>query len=518
MDEPQHYLTQPEIINSLNGFVNATLTVDEGTINGPFGIKFNTRLINDQFPGPSFRVNAGDNVELLLKNHLGPNNQTFEENVQSNYNALHRPNSTNLHLHGMHINSMGIQDNVLLNVEPGEYQPYYYEIQSDHSSGTSYYHPHLHGSTSVQVFGGMAGAFIVNDIVTEKNSKFNQGIDQDLVLIFQGIDLQGGDAAFLKVMDHGGSSNLNVNLQNPNNIDYNILLTNGQYIPKMKMRVEDVIRFRLVNGHYRDSLNIGMTSSSKDHCKLYTIALDGVYLPSSKPRLEERSIFLPSGGRADILVQCDQSGKFELTTVVDETLANYNNIWGPRKFKEEYVPNNVQSLLTLQVEENSESDRKKATNVAFLKLPHLPAYLTKLTDNKFKQERKELDTSFNFYFSNDHGQMVVNNQSFSMDDNLVDLNLDTFYQWRIGSAEPYKGGYPQHPYHQHINHFLMMENDMATNGLLYRQGDLRDTVPLYNSSSPLIQFYPADYTGSLMIHCHNLPHEDKGMMATATIN
>merc|ERR1719230_514897 len=40
---------------------------------------------------------------------------------------------------------------------------YEYEIPKDHPSGTFWYHPHLHGSSALQVASGMVGALIVED-------------------------------------------------------------------------------------------------------------------------------------------------------------------------------------------------------------------------------------------------------------------------------------------------------------------------------------------------------------------
>ena len=46
-------------------------------------------------------------------------------------------------------------------IQPGETRQYEYRIREDHPAGTYWYHPHLHGSSAMQVGSGMAGALII---------------------------------------------------------------------------------------------------------------------------------------------------------------------------------------------------------------------------------------------------------------------------------------------------------------------------------------------------------------------
>ena len=78
-----------------------------------------------------------------------------------NVNHPHCYNSTNLHTHGLWINPAGNSDNILITVRPQVKFQYEYNIPPDHPAGTFWYHPHLHGSTALQVGSGMAGALII---------------------------------------------------------------------------------------------------------------------------------------------------------------------------------------------------------------------------------------------------------------------------------------------------------------------------------------------------------------------
>lgn len=73
-------------------------------------------------------------------------------------------NVTNNHFHGSWVNPAGNSDNVLRSLYPGAgvAHEYEYNIPADHPAGTFWYHPHIHGSTAMQVASGLSGALIVN--------------------------------------------------------------------------------------------------------------------------------------------------------------------------------------------------------------------------------------------------------------------------------------------------------------------------------------------------------------------
>ena len=54
-------------------------------------------------------------------------------------------------------------DNVLLEVGQGKVAQYRWDLDEDgvHEAGTDWYHPHIHGSTAIQVINGAMGALII---------------------------------------------------------------------------------------------------------------------------------------------------------------------------------------------------------------------------------------------------------------------------------------------------------------------------------------------------------------------
>ena len=111
------------------------------------------------FVAPTIDVTPGDTVRINLDNRLPPEESCT--NSKAPMNTPHCFNGTNLHSHGLWVSPTGNSDNVLLKIKPQQKFQYEYNIPSDHPAGTFWYHPHLHGSTALQVGSGMAGALVI---------------------------------------------------------------------------------------------------------------------------------------------------------------------------------------------------------------------------------------------------------------------------------------------------------------------------------------------------------------------
>jgi FtsP/CotA-like multicopper oxidase with cupredoxin domain len=109
------------------------------------------------FVGPTLTAKPGQTIRIGLNNRLAPEPGCKPRDI----NIPHCFNSTNLHSHGLWVSPAGNSDNVLIAIRPNVSFEYEYNIPATHPAGTFWYHPHLHGSTALQVSSGMAGALIV---------------------------------------------------------------------------------------------------------------------------------------------------------------------------------------------------------------------------------------------------------------------------------------------------------------------------------------------------------------------
>lgn len=56
--------------------------------------------------------------------------------MHGDMNTPHGFNTTNMHLHGLHVSPKANSDNVLLEIPPGERFDYEYHIPANHPAGT----------------------------------------------------------------------------------------------------------------------------------------------------------------------------------------------------------------------------------------------------------------------------------------------------------------------------------------------------------------------------------------------
>ncbi|MDB5869434.1 MAG: multicopper oxidase type 2, partial [Polaromonas sp.] len=125
------------------------------------------RSFNGQYMAPTLVLTVGDTLRIKLNNKLPANVPN-----QSRLGYLNHQNSTNLHFHGLHVDPKEFRPGVFGDyvvdtaeggVLPGQSRQHELTIPLDHTNGIYWYHPHLHGSSNVQVSSGMFGAIIIRD-------------------------------------------------------------------------------------------------------------------------------------------------------------------------------------------------------------------------------------------------------------------------------------------------------------------------------------------------------------------
>jgi FtsP/CotA-like multicopper oxidase with cupredoxin domain len=155
-------------------------------------VSFNTRAycINAttcSYPGPTIQLNAGDNLTFTLVNELGAESST----AKHVHNTLRSPNTTNVHTHGLHVDPN--VDSVFKVAEPGQNITYHYEIHNNHAPGLHWYHAHYHGSSTLQLMGGLAGALIVKPATVDNIPSSITNADSFLLVVTNLIFAQEAD-------------------------------------------------------------------------------------------------------------------------------------------------------------------------------------------------------------------------------------------------------------------------------------------------------------------------------------
>lgn len=133
----------PAVLNNTAaqpGRFTATLVAAPADIQLIPGITTQAWVYNGQFPGPLIDLQAGDEVDITLENHL--------------------PQPTTIHWHGLPV-PPDQDGNPGDAVAPGASRSYRFKIPDD-AEGLYWYHPHPHGQTGEQVYRGLAGAIRVH--------------------------------------------------------------------------------------------------------------------------------------------------------------------------------------------------------------------------------------------------------------------------------------------------------------------------------------------------------------------
>lgn len=455
------------VLKSAEGRLQVTLRLGAARLRGP-AVDVMTRSYGD-VPGNTWMIRPGDRLSVLLKNDLegslGPDA----------LNNFHHPNTTNLHVHGLHVSPIAPADDVLYTVaHPQASAQYEYHILADHSPGTYWYHPHHHGSTLLQAAGGAAGAIVVQDPPGYLSPQLEAMADQVFVV-------QDLTASKLKFAAKASHDNL-FKAERWSSQD-EFLLVNGAPLPVVSAQPGEWQRWRLVMAGMSRYLNLGFGS-----CEAALLAKDGVYI-ADFPRFVPR-VSIPPGGRADLVVRCPAApaGK-----AMEHSITSFKppvDNPGVHTFEGK--------VLTVQVD-GLPMEGTSAKDLQPWAPPVRPEYLL---DTRAREPQCSCSTSMGIGSNSKwiEGHLFAGPKSYmhrSPRNALVERKLS---------------GLDKHPYHQHSWHFQLQETPAGDNPY-FKAGDWHDTYVNVQDSEARVRFQTADFHGPLVVHCHDVSHSDKGMIA-----
>jgi FtsP/CotA-like multicopper oxidase with cupredoxin domain/peroxiredoxin len=452
--------------------------------------------------GPVIRTRPGHTLVLNLSNNLSVDPTDIDPSpvlhVNPQVESPHGFHTTNLHTHGLHVSPSGTSDNVFLAFDPlvNNSATYTYNIPADHPAGTFWYHAHKHGSVAYQLTNGMAGALIVEGGLDDYAGL--QGIEHE-ILVFQQITYRQFAGGLGRIFPQdiytwfslpnpptGGSLPPRVSKT----------LINGQYVPVLRMRPREVRRFRMIHAGIQSSIFVHL-----DGHQFYEIALDGIPLKAVRT---SDFVELEPGYRSDALVQAsDQPGIYCLYNQVTNAAEALRGLAVPRTNLAIIVVEGepVQGGPDITTPLFSQQLGAWATN--YLEVEH-----TKLKDI----DPKEITGYRSLTFQRDGLRPPGPNfwiNGLTFDEGRIDQTIqqDAVEEWTLQSISD------THPFHIHVNPFQVQEK--------YPDGSLkwvwRDTVLVKAGQTVTIRSRFPDFTGKTVLHCHNVDHEDQGMMEAIQI-
>ncbi len=276
---------------------------------------------NVPFLAPTVRIKPGSTFRLKIVNDL-PEDDPSCVGMPADVNVPHCFNSTNMHTHGLWVSPSGNSDNVLLKIDPGSRFTYEYNIPSEHPAGTFWYHPHLHGSTALQVSSGMAGALVIQGdrlpsvdrtgdidtlLVSQDGARFKERVVLLQQIQYACRDASGAikkDSAEAWVCDPGDVGSIEAYDQfGPTSWKNSGRFTtiNGLVVPEFRDTVAgEPERWRIIHAGVRDSVNLKFQ-------KLVSASGDTPSLPATR-NAKVQSDFV------DEVCQSEQLAQFSIAT------------------------------------------------------------------------------------------------------------------------------------------------------------------------------------------------------------
>lgn len=398
------------------------------------------------YPSPTLRATRGDVFELRLENRL--------------------TEATNIHWHGLAVPAEvdGYPTDLIL---PGGAREYRFRIAQ--AAGTYWYHPHPDGQTGAQVYGGMAGFFLVEDDA-ERALGLPAG-EQDVALLLQ---------------DRRRTTD-NSLAYAPTPMDLmsgylgNTVLVNGTADPELSLAATRY-RFRLLNGSNARIFRVAFG----DNRAFDVIAGDGGLLERA---VATNALFLAPGERAEILVDFSRDPVNTSVPLISLPFTVRGGGMGMGGSPQGASA----SLLRL------------AVGRAGPGLAALPARLSAIDrlDPALAQVQRRF--VMNMRMPPFAGAFTINDRSF--DAARVDVRVErgVLEVWEIVnvSTEP-------HPFHVHATQFQVVSR--SSSALSPHELGLKDTVLVWPGETVRIAIRFDAHAGVYVLHCHNLEHEDAGMM------
>ncbi len=376
---------------------------------------------------------------------------------------------TNIHWHGLLIpaNMDGHPENI---VQSGA--SFNYNFTVNQRAGTYWFHPHTHMKTAKQVFKGLAGMFIVND-AEEANLNLPSGEFEIPIVIQDKRIYSDGSLNYSPTSEDVMSGYFGEHI-----------CINGAHSPYCEVKTR-VYRFRVLNGSTARVYNL-----SFGNMIFHIIGSDAGLLPVSQT---VNSLILAPGERADILVD------FSALSVGSEVFLQSNTFNGGES-------QGSQSFKIMKFKINAQETENFT----------VPSSLSAIT---FISSSSAIRTR-SFDIANSHGGMnMTNMESMAMTHNIggksFDMNrIDETV--KAGDTEIWEFdnsmGTDLHPMHIHGVHFQILSRIGGRNTVQPHETGWKDTVLLMPGEKvKTIMTFPNNL-GKFVFHCHNLEHEDSGMM------
>jgi len=432
---------------------------------------------------PVFRVRTGATFRTKLSNALDE--------------------STIIHWHGLKVDS---RNDAHPAYAIGAGATYDYQFQIPNRAGTYWYHPHPHKLTSKQAYLGLASFFIVEDdeeLALQKALDLKLGVT-DIPLVIQDKKFDGEGRLVYTPSEE----------EKVNGYVGDIVLVNLTPRPHLNAATR-LYRFRILNGSNARAYRLAFTQGGRP-LEYVVIGTDGGLLDRSYPVKEA---FLSPGERLDVLL--DLRGVAVGDAVILQSLPfdpmhaegsmagmamDHGAMGGMEHGAQPGMLADGAAIDLLRINVTSKTAYE----------PRVPSKLSALAPARAADVRPR-----EFLLDLKDGRWRINGEVFEMNKTPVTVQRGAREIWEIRNE---KASMP-HPMHLHGVPFRVLTRTgspqqlkpSVVNGQGLTATDLgwKDTVLVWPGETVRLAVdfshpYPGDQV--YLFHCHNLEHEDQGMM------
>ena len=450
----------------------------------PF-LLYQTEQAGKAFQNPILRIERGARFTVSLHNAL--------------------PEPTIIHWHGLHTPA-NMDGHPVNTIAPGG--RYEYDFKVNNRGGTYWYHTHAHELTAKQAYNGLASFFLVDD--------------DDQRSLAKSLDLQLGVTDLPLVIQDKRFDAQGKLVYKPNMHDSmmgwlgDIVLAN--LTPNAVQTVTPrTYRLRLLNGSNARIYRLAFVKGGT-RLDFTVIGTDGGLIERPETVTEA---FLAPGERLDVLFDAGQAQPGEdifLKSLAFDPMENEGGGMGGMAGMQMgsgmgQMGGMSSSRLPLGLAFNVLKLSVTTGERVVAKLPSTLSQIVPVNTEGAPQRRIELSMA--------HMRFLINGRSFRMDEIAFDVKRGSVEIWNISNPAI---GMP-HPMHLHGFSFQVIErlnsptqmSGLARFGKGRTVSDLgwKDTVLVWPGETVRIAIdfshdFPGDQT--YLFHCHNLEHEDGGMM------
>ena len=419
--------------------------------------------LNDSFPAPTIRLRRGRTARIDLVNDL--------------------PEQTILHWHGLAV-PQEADGHPRLAIDPGS--TYAYEFTVQDRAGTYWYHPHTHERTAPQTYMGMAGLLIIED-EEDTDHELPSG-EYEIPLILQDKRLGGSSSL---VYDSAMGPDMMLGFLG------DTAFGNGVADPMLGVK-RGRYRLRILNASNARIFELGLGNGDG----FTLIGTDGGLL-EVPVRLER--LTLATGERADLLVDFSRRQPGERIMLRSFAFQVPGMMMGMGMGRGGPMGRGRGGQTMGGATQGSEMNLVEfvVTDSPSESRPPLPARLSEIPRERLSASTPRRTFRFNSMMMNH----TINGRTFDLErvDERVPMGRTEVWALENESELP-------HPVHIHAGQFRVVSRSGGRNRVMPWETGLKDTVLVLPRERVDVAVRFDDSPGLFLLHCHNLEHEDMGMM------